>query len=71
MRLAERGTSTSRVEVLNVSAYGIWLHVRGQEYFLPYGQEKRQKKRRHEIGIVPPEFKSESPKWLKREGTPA
>ena len=36
MRLAERGTNTSRVEVLNVSPHGIWLYVRGKEHFLPY-----------------------------------
>ena len=36
MKLAERGTSTSKVEILNVSPYGVWLFVRGREYFLPY-----------------------------------
>ncbi len=36
MRLIERGTSTSKVEILNVSSHGVWLLVRGKEYFLPY-----------------------------------
>lgn len=30
------GTGTSAVEVLNISANGIWLYVKGKEYFLPY-----------------------------------
>ncbi len=36
MRLTEHGTSTSRVEVLNISSQGIWLYVKGKERFLPY-----------------------------------
>ena len=36
MRSLERGTSTSNVEVVNVSPHGVWLYVRGKEYFLPY-----------------------------------
>ena len=36
MRSSSVGTSTSEVEVLNISANGIWLYVRGREYFLPY-----------------------------------
>ena len=36
MRLTERGTSTSRVEVSNVSPHGVWLYVKGKEYFLSY-----------------------------------
>ena len=35
MKLAERGTSTSKVEILNVSPRGVWLFVRGKEHFLP------------------------------------
>ncbi len=27
---------SARVEVVNVSPHGIWLAVRGKEYFLPY-----------------------------------
>ena len=36
MKSLERGIRTSNVEVVNVSPYGIWLSVRGKEYFLPY-----------------------------------
>ena len=36
MKLAERGASTSKVEILNISPHGVWLFVRGKEYFLPY-----------------------------------
>lgn len=36
MKSVERGISTSNVEVVNVSRHGIWLSVRGKEYFLPY-----------------------------------
>ena len=28
--------STSDVEVTNIDSHGLWLYVRGQEYFLPY-----------------------------------
>ena len=36
MKLAERGTSTSSVEVSNISPHGVWLYVKGREYFLSY-----------------------------------
>lgn len=36
MKSSSVGTSTSEVEVLNISANGIWLYVKGKEYFLPY-----------------------------------
>ena len=36
MRLAERGISTSKVEVSNISPHGVWLYVKGKEYFLSY-----------------------------------
>lgn len=36
MKSFERGISTSSVDVVNVSPHGIWLDVRGKEYFLPY-----------------------------------
>ena len=36
MKSLEHGTSTSSVEVVNVSPHGVWLYVRGKEYFLPY-----------------------------------
>ena len=32
------GASTSDVEVTNVDTHGIWLFVKGKEYFLPYDQ---------------------------------
>ena len=32
------GASTSDVEVTNVGAHGIWLFVKGREYFLPHDQ---------------------------------
>jgi hypothetical protein len=31
-----RGKSTSLVEVQDISKNGIWLYVKGREYFLPY-----------------------------------
>ena len=36
MKSSSVGTNTSGVEVLNISTNGIWLYVRGKEYFLPY-----------------------------------
>jgi hypothetical protein len=36
MKLAERGTSTSKVEISNISSHGIWVYVKGKEYFLSY-----------------------------------
>lgn len=30
------GTSTSRVEVTNISAHGFWILVEGRELFLPF-----------------------------------
>lgn len=36
MRSKLPGRSTSNVEVSNISAHGIWLWVRGEEYLLPY-----------------------------------
>lgn len=38
MKLKKRGSNISEVEVLNVSPFGIWIHVRGKESFLPYDQ---------------------------------
>jgi len=35
MKPTELGTSTSDVEVVNVSPQGLWLLVKGKEYFLP------------------------------------
>ncbi len=36
MKLAERGASTSKVEIANVSSQGIWIYVKGKEHFLSY-----------------------------------
>jgi hypothetical protein len=36
MTLQMPGTSTSTVEVTNISIHGFWLYVDGKEYFLPY-----------------------------------
>ncbi len=36
MRSSTHGTSTSNVEVLNISPHGIWLWVKGKEFFLSY-----------------------------------
>ncbi|MBI3330673.1 MAG: DUF2442 domain-containing protein [Candidatus Omnitrophica bacterium] len=36
MKSLERGIRTSNAEVVSVSPHGIWLSVRGREYFLPY-----------------------------------
>ena len=38
MKSSARGTSTSSVEVVNVSLHGIWLYARGKEYVLPYNE---------------------------------
>ncbi len=36
MQLQRPGTTTSDVEVLNISIHGLWLYVKGREYFLSY-----------------------------------
>jgi len=36
MILQTHGTSISDIEVTNISIHGIWLYVKGKEYFLPY-----------------------------------
>ena len=36
MKSQNFGTHTSKAEVLNVSLNGIWLLLKGKEYFLPY-----------------------------------
>lgn len=36
MQLKTPGTNTSEVEVLNISIHGLWLYVKGREYFLSY-----------------------------------
>jgi len=36
MKLKELGKSSSKVEVAQISTHGIWLLVKGVEYFLPF-----------------------------------
>ena len=36
MKSSARGTTTSSVEVVNISPHGIWLWVNGKEFFLSY-----------------------------------
>ena len=36
MKSSHAGIGTSAVEVLNISPHGLWLYVKGKEYFLPY-----------------------------------
>ena len=36
MKSAEPGTSTSGVELSNVSQHGLWLFVDGREHYLPF-----------------------------------
>jgi len=36
MKLSSRGKTTSKVEVQDISTFGVWLYVAGKEYFLPY-----------------------------------
>lgn len=38
--------NTLKVEVLNVSPNGIWVYVKGKEYFLPYSDFPRLKNAR-------------------------
>jgi len=36
--VTERRAGTSAVEVLSISANGVWLYANGREYFLPYAE---------------------------------
>ncbi len=36
MQLQTPGTATLDVEILNISIHGLWLYVKGKEYFLSY-----------------------------------
>lgn len=38
MRSKMLGRNTSRVEVLNIDTHGVWLYIKGKEYFLPYSK---------------------------------
>lgn len=36
MKLSALGKSTSQVEIQEISKHGIWIYVKGREYFLLY-----------------------------------
>ncbi|MCK5058601.1 MAG: DUF2442 domain-containing protein [Candidatus Aminicenantes bacterium] len=36
MTLQTPGIGTSEVEVMNISIHGLWLYIKGKEYFIPY-----------------------------------
>jgi hypothetical protein len=36
MKLSVLGKSTSQVEIQEISKHGIWIYVKGREYFLSY-----------------------------------
>ena len=38
MKLRKPGTNTSRIEVCHISPNGVWLYVKGKEYFLSYDE---------------------------------
>jgi len=38
MKSLTRGANTSEAEVTNIDRFGIWLLVRGTEFFLPYNE---------------------------------
>ena len=38
MKLKKAGTSTSQVEVTNISIHGVWVYVKSKEYFMPFDQ---------------------------------
>ncbi len=38
MKSCAPGVSTSPVEIGNIDAHGVWVCVRGREFFLPYSE---------------------------------
>lgn len=38
MKYENTGTNTSEVWVVDISPFGIWLNIKGKEYFLPYSE---------------------------------
>jgi hypothetical protein len=36
MKSQELGADTSDVEIVNIDAHGVWVYLKGTEYFLPY-----------------------------------
>ncbi|HUU43859.1 MAG TPA: DUF2442 domain-containing protein [Planctomycetota bacterium] len=37
MKSSRRGATISEAEVIGINRHGIWLYVKGAEYFLPHG----------------------------------
>ncbi len=35
-KLKKPGKSTSKIEILNVNGFGVWINVAGEEFFLSY-----------------------------------
>jgi len=38
MKSKTLGGITSKIEILNIDAHGLWLYAQGKEYFLPYDE---------------------------------
>ena len=38
MKLSALGKNTSKVEVQDISKFGVWIYIKGQEYLLPYSE---------------------------------
>ena len=38
MRSQTLGSSISEIEISNISSHGLWVYVKGKEYFLPYDE---------------------------------
>jgi len=38
MKSSRLGKNISEIEIQNISAHGIWLFVKGKEYFLPHNE---------------------------------
>ena len=38
MKSSKLGKNISEVEIQNISVHGIWLYVKGKEYFLPHDE---------------------------------
>jgi len=36
MKSQEPGADTSDIEIVNIDGHGVWLYLKGAEYFLPY-----------------------------------
>ena len=38
MKSEKAGIGTSEAEVTNISSHGVWIYIRGKEYFLPFDE---------------------------------